>query len=52
MKLLMTGRVDQVNISNENRENMMKAIIQEVSLSLYCFTIHSVYQVNRNLYVS
>ena len=34
MKLLMTGRVNQVSISNENRENMMKAIIQEVSLHI------------------
>ena len=31
MKLLMTGRVDQVSLPNENRENMMKAILQEVS---------------------
>ena len=31
MKLLMTGRVSQVSLPNENRENMMKAILQEVS---------------------
>ena len=35
MKLLMTGRVDQVSLPNENRENMMKAILQEVSFFLY-----------------